>query len=164
MLLSCLAGAGHARERTGSGEMPLLLLAVLGTSASFSGRTQAPSLQGGVDSGLSLSVYNNTGLAGTPTSAHLISELSFTLPLSAPALSAEATGTLLADARLQYSFACDFGDATYAALHVDDHLVCQQGVHLHGCLDNDKCNGVDNPLPTLSRSLRLRGGSPAKGR
>ena len=52
-------------------------------------------------------------------------------------------------------FVCDFGAATFAALHVDDHLVCQVGANAGRCgIDggNTPCNGTDNPLPTLSRT------------
>ena len=117
--------------------LPVVILLVQASAGS--GATQTSSLQGGVQSGLSLTVYNNTGLAGAPASARLIPDLSFTLPLSTAALSAEAVGTLRAEAGLVYNFSCDFGDATYAALHVDDHLVCQHGVHLRGVPPGGEC-------------------------
>ena len=117
--------------------------------------------------GLMLSVFNNTALAGSPAEQRVVSQPSFTLPLTAGApLSASLTGTLVAQPGQNYSFNCSFGAAHFATLHVDDHLVCQFGANSDtvltpgqgskpGCgggSDHASCAGVDTPLPTMTRT------------
>ena len=134
--------------------------------------------------GLTLSVFGNTAGAGAPLSTRVIPGLSFTLPGPAP-LSASLTGTMQALPGQLYNFTCDFGDQVqFATLHVDDHLVCQHGANVNtgaekgqgkGCGAPDQnlpCTGVDNPLPTMSRTalpVRMQllangGGSNRTGR
>ena len=119
--------------------------------------------------GLTLSVYNNTALAGAPASSRVVPHPTFSLPLAAGAagpLSASLVGTMTAEPGRNYSFNCSFGAAHFATLHVDDHLVCQIGANSDSILipgqgskpgcgggsDHSSCAGVDNPLPTMSRT------------
>ena len=87
---------------------------------------------------LTLNVYDNTALAGTPVSTTTIATLNFSLPIADPAapapLSAEVLGTLsypsgvapcFENDRGCFVFRCAFPGASYAFLWVDDHLVCQ---------------------------------------
>eukprot|EP00729_Bicosta_minor_P029364 gene29364-29234_t len=90
-------------------------------------------------SGLTLAMYNNTGFGGAPYSNSTIPSFDFVLS------------------------GCDFGRATVATLHIDDHLVCQLGGNVgSGCGapgDPKPCSGIagDNPLPTMTRtSLPVR--------
>ena len=120
----------------------------------------------GHQSGLSLAIYNNTVLSGAPISQSVVPGLSFETPLAGTPMSAEMTGTLTVTPGAQYSFNCSFGVATWVALHVDDHLVCQYGAnsdgkytpgqgHAAGCgggTGHTSCAGVDNPLRVMSRT------------
>ena len=104
---------------------------------------------------LRLAVFNNTATAGAPSSATDNSGLSFDLPAAQPT-SAELTGTLSAQPADRLQVACDFGAATFATLHIDDHLVCQLGANAGDhCGANGawhSCNGTDSPLPVMSRT------------
>ena len=103
-------------------------------------------------SGLTLSTFDNTALAGTPTTTVVPG---FSFDLTAPYGAAELTGTLTARPGDNYIFACDFGGAAFGALHVDDHLVCQFGANAGSCGPDGQpspCNGTDNPLPTMART------------
>lgn len=107
---------------------------------------------------LTLSVYNNTAMAGAPYMITLVSGLSFSLSVSGPT-SVELTGTLSTKPSDLMMLRCDFGNTTFAMLHIDDHLVCQQGANVgDSCgTPNHECNGTDSPLPVLSKtSLPIR--------
>lgn len=95
---------------------------------------------------LTLNVYNNTALAGRPISSSLIPNASFSLPSSVP-WSAEVVGTLRAREGFAYTAQCSFGGATLAFLHVDDHLLCQQGANAVQTMEPN-----DGPLPTMHRT------------
>lgn len=107
---------------------------------------------------LTLAIYDNTALAGSPYRTKQYPGLSFELPEVQP-MSAELTGTLTAGPGDVLTVSCDFGNATFATLRIDDHLVCQHGANSgDGCrTDSHLCNGTDSPLPLLSRtSLPIR--------
>ena len=79
--------------------------------------------------GLSLSTYGNTVRAGAAAATKVIDGLSFAVPTTGGPLSLEVTGTMTAEPGKSYSFNCSFGAAQFAALHIDDHLVCQHGAN-----------------------------------
>lgn len=135
-----------------------LLLAAVGMSAA------SPAA-----STLSLSVWNNTAMAGMAAHTGTISSLSFSVPTisaSAGPLSVEVTGTMTAVPNASYGFNCSFGGAQFGTLHIDDHLVCQWGANSDSVLTpgqgkasgcgggggHQLCAGVDNPLLTMSRT------------
>jgi hypothetical protein len=87
-------------------------------------------------------------------------ELSFSVPIAAGTpISAELTGTLVAEQGDTFAFSCKFTGASVAFLHVDDHLVCQHGANAGKCNSEGStwCNGTDNPLP-----VRLRTNLPVR--
>ena len=108
--------------------------------------------------GLTLSVFNNTACAGTPVITRTVPGLSFTLDddRGGAPLCASLSGTMQALVGAQYAFACDLAGASFATLHVDDHLVCQRGAHVGSQCgppgSPHDCKGTDNPLPTMSRT------------
>lgn len=141
-----------------------LLAAATGGSAAV-----WPAAPPGGGSGLNLTVYNSSALAGALLSTKLVSGLSFQIPIpagGAVSLSAEVIGTLHTTPGSSYSFNCSFGGAQFASLHVDGHLVCQHGANADAVLtpgqgsksgcgggsDHGPCNGVDNPFPTMRRT------------
>ena len=166
--------------------------------ASFSAASPAAST-------LSLSVWNNTAMAGKSFRTSTLGSLSFSVPTAGLGpLSLEVTGTMTAQPNATYGFNCSFGGAHFGALYVDDHLVCQWGANVdsvftpgqgsgaillnlgliflavlpifcsrcsflpefihvahitrcvaHGCGGgggHTPCAGIDNPLPTMSRT------------
>jgi hypothetical protein len=124
--------------------------------------------------GLTLTVYNNTGLGAGPGAPEqrTVPGLAFTIPLERRgALSAELTGTMSVTPGASYAFNCSFGAAQLGSLHVDDHLVCQFGANSDSVLvpgqgskrgcggggGHHPCDGIDNPLAVMSRTeLPLR--------
>ena len=106
---------------------------------------------------LMLKVYNGSGLGGAllhsgPINAAAAGGTNFSLAGDLPS-SAEVTGTLTVQPGQQIRAICDFGGAAFAALHLDDHLVCVQGSNNGtGCTDDINCDGVDNPFPVLTRT------------
>lgn len=95
---------------------------------------------------LTLNIYGNTALSGSPTSSRTIEALNFSNSGASP-FSAEILGTMTV-AEGEYGFECDFGHATIAFLLVDDHLVCQTGAYSVA----PAVTGVDNPLRKLTKA------------
>ena len=108
-----------------------------------------------VSQGLTLSLYNNSAFAGMAISTTVIPSFNFSLRTDHPG-SALVTGTMVVEHGMQYSFHCDFGSATVSALHIDDHLVCQQGANVGTTCgapgSPEPCMYGDNPLPTMTRT------------
>lgn len=108
-------------------------------------------------SGLLMSVFNNTAFTGKVVKTTILEKSSktnafdFSIPRTEP-ISIEAVGTLAAIDGVEYSFKCDFGDAAFAMLRVDDHLVCQQGANNGSDCQQGPCDTIDNPLPTMSKN------------
>lgn len=97
---------------------------------------------------LTLNIYNNTAHAGEPSSTRLVPSIAFSVDASKP-FSAELVGTLNAQDGETYSFSCNFGGATLAYLHVDDHLLCQTGANSPS---GTVAGTTDDPLPVMSRT------------
>eukprot|EP01079_Euglenida_sp_SAG-EU17-18_P002855 gene2855-3450_t len=101
----------------------------------------------GADDVVTLNVYENTALAGSPSKTSE-TPLTFELPGPSP-FSAEAIGTLEVQDGVEYTFDCKFSGADLAFFFVDDHLVCQSGAYSPA----GKVNGIDNPLRKLSKAV-----------
>ena len=88
------------------------------------------------NTGLALSVFNNTALAGQPSSTSLVPTPNYTSASGSDPFSALITGTLSVTRGYTYNFTCDFGGAVLGYVHIDGHLVCQTGA-----------NGPHKPAP-----------------
>ena len=99
--------------------------------------------------GLTLKIYENLGLFGTPAATSVISAPEFEHDGSAP-FSAEMVGTLQfpKDGGV-FRFDCNWTDATMGYVWVDGHMVCQDA-HTY----KPGAGSTDNPLPvnTFKRS------------
>jgi len=84
----------------------------------------------GPHSGLTLDLFSNGALAGTPSSTAVITALdNVSLPGGAT-FSAEITGTVRLRRNESYAFTCAASEPlTLVLLHVGDHLICQRGAH-----------------------------------
>ena len=98
---------------------------------------------------LTLKVYDNTGLAGTPVSTSTVDSASISLPGDSHngAWSAELVGsvTFPHGSGGVYDFQCDFFNTTMAYVWIDGHLVCQDGSSY-----KPAAGDCDNPLPINS--------------
>ena len=94
------------------------------------------------EAGLTLKIYKNLGLFGTPTATSIISAPEFEHDGSEP-FSAEMVGTLQfpADGGV-FRFDCNWTDATMGYVWVDGHMVCQDAYTYRPGVGN-----TDNPLP-----------------
>ena len=118
--------------------------------------------------GLTLTIYNNTALSGTPLSSSVVPSPAATHGARKP-FSALLTGTLHVERGFIYNFSCDFGGAVLGYAHIDGHLVCQTGTnHKHKPTPPSvRSTTYDTPLPVLAAtSLAVRfalvhNGSPA---
>lgn len=117
----------------------LLIAHAMPAHAAAQPATPAPS------SGVAISLYNNTALAGDPWNTVTEPTLVFTAPVdpSSPAMSLEALASLAFPAQQphsgymgptpataamrQFNFSCTWSGATHAFLWVDGHMVCQMG-------------------------------------
>ena len=97
---------------------------------------------------LTLDLYNNTALAGTPRST---TSNEFAIQIADPHTSSELYGTVELKRGQQYTFHCEAdGAPRFAHLHVDDHLLCQTGANsAPGTLTHH-----GSPLRALGRTRR----------
>jgi hypothetical protein len=100
--------------------------------------------------GVTLKVYKNMALHGTPASTKVINTTSFSLPATKEPFSAEMTGTLsFPPTGGVYHFDCKWTESTLGYVWVDGHMVCQDGKSYQ-----PDPGDTDNPLPinTFKRS------------
>jgi len=104
--------------------------------------------------GLTLSIFNNTALAGQPATTSLVPTPNYTHPNGDAPFSALITGTLSVARGYAYNFTCDFGGAVLGYAHIDGHLVCQTGANgPHQPAPPSVISvAYDLPLPVLSSS------------
>jgi hypothetical protein len=106
---------------------PTLALAALQAASAISAAPAA-------DHGLTLKVYANTALAGTPVSTRLLSSPELELPAAqhGGAWSAEVVGTVaFPQSGGLFNFSCDFVGTTLGFVWVDGHRVCNDGNASH---------------------------------
>ena len=104
------------------------------------------------DHGLTLSLFNNTALAGRPASTSVVPTPNYTHVSGDAPFSALMTGTLSVQRGFTYNFTCDFGGAVLGYVHIDGHLVCQTGANgPHKPAPASVISvAFDTPLPVLS--------------
>jgi len=91
-------------------------------------------------SGLNVSLFENSGLAGPPSTSFIEHDTS-RLTFPPHALSAIVSGTLTFPSLGTYQFECDFRALNVAFVWIDGHLLCQDGAY------NTSAGSTDNPLP-----------------
>lgn len=103
--------------------------------------------------GVTLSIFNNTALAGAPSTTKTLDTFSVTIPSSGAPFSAEAVAALSLPGEEGglFTFSCEFTGVTTAFFWVDDHLVCQSGAYEWGKDGND----TDATLHGLSKRSGL---------
>ena len=104
------------------------------------------------EAGLTLSLFNNTALAGSPAFTGLVPTPNYTHAAVDAPFSALLSGTLRVERGYTYSFECDFGGAVLGYVHIDGHLVCQTGANRpHPPAPASVIStAYDSPLPVLS--------------
>jgi hypothetical protein len=102
--------------------------------------------------GLTLSLFNNTALTGSPAFSGLVPTPNYTHAAGGAPFSALISGTLQVERGYTYAFECDFGDAVLGYVHIDGHLVCQTGANRpHPPAPASVIStAYDSPLPVLS--------------
>ena len=100
---------------------------------------------------LTLDLYNNTALAGTPRST---TTNEFAIKLADPHTSSELYGTIDLKRGQQYTFHCEAdGAPRFAQMHVDDHLLCQTGANSAPGTLTHHGSPLLAPLSPLTHSL-----------
>jgi len=102
--------------------------------------------------GLTLSLFNNTALTGSPAFRGLVPTPNYTHAAGGAPFSALISGTLQVERGYTYAFECDFGGAVLGYVHIDGHLVCQTGANRpHPPAPASVIStAYDSPLPVLS--------------
>ena len=103
-------------------------------------------LEGTAGTGITLNVYGNMALAGTPLRSTVLNSTAVALPLGAP-LSAELVGQVAfpADGAV-YHFDCNWTGTSMGFVWIDGHMVCQDG-HTYSPGAGDSPHSPTHPRP-----------------
>ena len=98
-------------------------------------------------SGLTMTTFENSAMAGTPSTNLTVPSLDLTVPFSKTVGSAEVVGTLTFSKATMYAFECTFDEGIMAFVWIRDHLVCHTRPIPFGNTPSSTDGCPEYPLP-----------------